>query len=314
MNNLSKKLREFLEKKPLYIPEKFELTEEKLEFPDDLILFTNSLTESDFNKAFTELSQIEMECSTCEQSRPFGRKKIGLDNNYPDDEHLDNDYSVAKVTSKIYAFLFNCHSCFSSEYAFFIEVDIEKCTITKVGQSPSWIPTNAHKNKDIYKFLAKKDAIFFKRALICQSHGFGIAAVSYYRRIVENSTDKILSNIRSFLESEKSSSEKSSLGKIEEKIEQIDKALKETKTSEKIKIAKDAIPETLKEGEMNPLTIIYRILSIGIHKLSEDECIKKCEDIQVALSYLIQKLPQHGEEKKIYSQALKRLTRKIKSS
>jgi hypothetical protein len=302
MNNFTENLRKFFETKPLYSWQKFELSEYATEF--------TYFAPSEFNTEFTNLSQIEMECPTCKRSRPFGRQKIGSGHNYSHDDSDDyshddpiDEYSEAKVPFKIYPFFFKCHTCSLSEYVFFIEVDIENTKIRKIGQSPPWLLTNAH--KDIDRFL-KDDAVFFQRALICQSQGYGIAAFSYYRRIVENSIEKILKSISSFLERE---------GHSSDKIRQIDQALKEPVMDQKIKIAKDAIPESLKQDGINPLGTIYNTLSNGIHRLPEEECLKKCEDIQVALSYLIQKLPEQNEEQRAYINALKRLNdTKSKSS
>ncbi len=88
MTNLNEELKVFLEQKPLYSGKKFELPEFVTEF-DDLA--------REFGLGFPGLSQIEMECLTCKRSRPFGRQKAAL-----------------RVGSKIYAFLFICHTCSSS--------------------------------------------------------------------------------------------------------------------------------------------------------------------------------------------------------
>lgn len=264
MNNLSEKLREFLEKKPLYSWQKFELPE--------------------FEIPFTDLFQIEMECPTCKRSRPFGRE--GID---PGDY-----YSETRLESRIYSFWFKCHSCSSSEYAFYIEVDIENGKIRKAGQSPAW---SINLDKDIDRFL-EDDSEFFKKALMCESQGYDIAAFSYYRRVLENSIGKILENLRSILEMEGSSSEK---------IEQIDRALKGIVMDERIKIAKDAIPNSLRPNGMNPLAIIYDTLSAGIHRLPEEECLKNSEYIRVALSYLIKTLSRQNEEQRAFLEATKSL-------
>lgn len=266
MNNLSEKLREFLEKKPLYSWQKFELPE--------------------YSTQFANLFQIEMECPTCKRSRPFSdRRGTGSGAGYS---------PVAKLESSIYSFWFKCDSCSSSEYAFFIEVDIENGKIRKVGQSPAW---SINLDKDIDRFL-EDDSEFFKKALICESQGYGIAAFSYYRRVLENSIGKILDNLRSILERQGSSSEN---------IEQIDRALKGIVMDERIKLAKDAIPNSLRPNGMNPLAIIYDTLSAGIHRLSEEECLKNSEYIRVALSYLIKTLSRQNEEQRAFLEATKSL-------
>ena len=301
MNNLNEDLRKFFEKTPLYLPQKFQVSECFTDFTD----FTDStesrnLNENDFKTGFANLSQIEMECPTCKQSRPFDCKMIGDDNNL-DDNYPDDDYFVTKLTSRFYAFLFQCHTCASSEYAFLIEVDIEKSELQKIGQSSSWY--SIYDDKIINKFL-KKDATFFKNALKCQSHGYGIGAFSYYRRVLENSIEKILKSIRSVLESE---------GSLEG-VKKINEALEKSSMEDKIDIAKDEIPISLTPGGKNPLKIIYHCLSIGIHNLSEDECLDNSEHIRVALSYLIKTLSQRNEEQKTYTEALNNLDKIKKKS
>jgi len=297
MNNLSE-FREFLEKKPLYSPQKFELPEFDTPFTDLSQIefdrrFTN-LSQIEFDRLFADLAQIEMECPTCKRSRPFGRQRIRLGDDYSEDDYPGDYYPVEKLASRIYPFWFKCLSCSSSEYTFFIEVDIEKSKISKVGQSPPW---SINLDKDIDRFL-EDDADFFKKALICESQGYGIAAFSYYRRVLENSIGKILENLRSLLEMQGSSSEN---------IEQIDKALKGTVMDERIKIAKDAIPNSLTPNGMNPLAIIYDTLSAGIHRLSEEECLKNSKYIRVALSHLIKILTQQNEEQRAFLEAIKSL-------
>ncbi|MBD1943519.1 hypothetical protein H6F50_14335 [Coleofasciculus sp. FACHB-712] len=265
MNNLSEKLREFLEKKPLYSWQKFELPE--------------------YSTQFTNLFQIEMECPTCKRSRPFSDRQV---------TRSAFEYSIPKLESRIYPFCFKCDSCSSTEYAFFVEVDIENGKIRKVGQSPAWSITL---DKDIDRFL-EDDSEYFKKALICESQGYGIAAFSYYRRTLENSIGKILDNLRSILEMQGSSSEN---------IEQIDRALKGIVMDEIIKIAKDAIPNSLRPNGMNPLAIIYDTLSAGIHRLPEEECLKNSEYIRVALSYLIKTLSRQNEEQRAFLDATKSL-------
>lgn len=265
MNNLSEKLREFLEKKPLYSWQKFELRE--------------------YSTECTNFCQIEMECPNCKRSRSFS-------------EHRGRSSDAGSVQmvegSGIYLFWFDCDTCGEGEYAFLIEGDRENGKIRKVGQSPAW---SINLDKDIDRFL-EDDADFFKKALICESQGYGIAAFSYYRRVLENSIGKILENLRSLLEMQGSSSEN---------IEQIDKALKGTVMDERIKIAKDAIPNSLTPNGMNPLAIIYDTLSAGIHRLSEEECLKNSKYIRVALSHLIKILTQQNEEQRAFLEAIKSL-------
>lgn len=144
----------------------------------------------------------------------------------------------------------------------------------------------------------ESDADFLKKALICESQGYGIADFSYYRRILENSIGKILQGLRSMLELNNAPLEE---------IEKIDKALKSIVMDERIKIAKDAVPNHLRPNKMNPLAIIYDTLSAGIHRLSEEQCLEKSQHIRVALSHLIKALTQQNEEQKAFLDSTKSL-------
>jgi hypothetical protein len=92
MNNLSEKLIEFLEKKPLYSWQKFEWRE--------------------YSTECIYLSQIEMECSTCKRSRSFSER----------DGRSSGAGSTLEAVeeSGIYSFWFACDTCGESEYAFLI--------------------------------------------------------------------------------------------------------------------------------------------------------------------------------------------------
>jgi hypothetical protein len=265
MNDFQQDLRHFLENKSLYSWVKMDLPEHAHQF--------------------CALSQIEMQCPKCRKSRPFSDRRA---------RGSGAGLSIPKLESHIYSFRFTCDGCSLSEYTFFVEVDTAEKRVRKVGQSPAW---SINLDKDLEKFL-ESDADFFKKALTCESQGYGIAAFSYYRRVLENSIGKILQNLRSVLELNNAPSED---------IEKIDKALKGTVMDERIKIAKDAVPNHLQPNKMNPLAIIYDTLSAGIHRLSEEQCLENSKNIRRALSYLIKALTQQNEEQKAFLDSMKSL-------
>jgi hypothetical protein len=102
-----------------------------------------------------------------------------------------------------------------------------------------------HLDKDLDKFLGD-DSEYFKKALLCESQGYGIAAFSYYRRVLENSIDKILDSLHSVFVLNSAS---------EEDVKKIDKARNGIVMDERIGIAKDAVPSHLRPNGMNPLAI-----------------------------------------------------------
>jgi hypothetical protein len=265
MNDFNQDLRHFLENKSLYSWIKIDLPE--------------------YATQFCSLSQVEMECPKCRKGRPFSDRRA---------RGSGSGQSIPKLKSDIYSFQFTCDGCSSSKYIFFVEVDTEEKRVRKIGQNPAW---SINLDNDLEKFL-EGDAEFFKKALICESQGYGIAAFSYYRRVLENSIGKILQSLRSVLELNNASSEE---------IEKIDKALNGVVMDERIKIAKDAVPNHLRPNRMNPLAIIYDTLSAGIHRLPEEQCLENSQHIRIALSYLIKALTQQNEEQKAFLDSMKSL-------
>ena len=265
MDDFNQNIRYFLEKKSLYSWSKIDLPE--------------------YATQFCSLSKIEMECPKCRKSRPFFDRRA---------RGSGVGQSIPKLESDIYSFRFTCDDCSSCEYIYFVEVDTEEKRIRKVGQSPAW---SINLDKDLESFL-EDDAEFFKKALICESQGYGIAAFSYYRRVLENSIGKILQSLRSVLELNNACSEE---------IEKINKALNGIVMDERIKIAKDAVPNHLRPNGMNPLAIIYDTLSAGIHRLPEEQCLENSQQIRIALSYLIRALTQQNEEQKAFLDSMKSL-------
>lgn len=265
MNDFNQDLRCFLEKKALYSWVKIGLPE--------------------YATQFYSLFQVEMECPKCKKSRPFSDRRP---------RGSGYGQSTPKLESNVYSFRFTCDGCSLSEYIFFVEVDTEEKRVRKVGQNPAW---SINLDKDLEKFL-ESDSEFFKKALICESQSYGIAAFSYYRRVLENSIGKILQNLRSVLELNNASSEE---------IEKIEKALNGIVMDERIKIAKDAVPSYLRPNGMNPLAIIYDTLSAGIHRLPEEQCLENSQHIRVALFYLIKALTQQSEEQKTFLSSMKSL-------
>lgn len=122
--------------------------------------------------------------------------------------------------------------------------------LIKIGQYPS-IATLSFSELDEYRHVmddsVRKE---FGTALGLFANGVGIGAYTYLRRIFETIIMKA---------SETAIDE----GKIEKA------AFNKARTTEKINMVKDELPETIVD---NP--VLYGIISKGIHELSEEECIE----------------------------------------
>ena len=70
-----------------------------------------------------------------------------------------------------------------------------------------------------------------------------------------------------------------------------DDAARETKFSKAVDMMKDAIPPKLLilDGE-NPLTLLYKPLSVQLHDLTDEECLQQAADIRLVLTALLENI------------------------
>ncbi len=143
----------------------------------------------------------------------------------------------------------------------------------KIGQFPPW---DISIDKNLKKIL-KKYKVIYKKGLECESQGYGVGAFAYYRRIVEGTIDDILVKIISLVPEENKN----------DYLETIKQTKKSKRADQKISMVTKYIPDTFMIKGNNPLKLLYNHLSIGIHSLSDEECMDKANQIRIILNYLI---------------------------
>lgn len=80
--------------------------------------------------------------------------------------------------------------------------------------------------------------------------------------------------------------------------------------SEKIKVVKDFLPDSLKKDEFNPLKTLYDTLSEGIHEKSDSKCLEYSKLIRSCLEYLIHQIYLPNREKNLYTENMRKLISK----
>ena len=143
---------------------------------------------------------------------------------------------------------------------------VERSVVTKVqkiGQIPALsisIPKGLEKN------LGAASASMYKKALISRNQGYGLAAVTYLRRVVEDKTDELIDVVAQVGEAH---------GVETEIVNKIRAAKSERTTYDsKLKLASTVLPASITPDGANPLGILYDLVSEGIHDLSEERCIE----------------------------------------
>jgi hypothetical protein len=68
-------------------------------------------------------------------------------------------------------------------------------------------------------------------------------------------------------------------------VQALEQAKQTTVTKDRIALVKDLLPEILRPGGMNPLSVLHSVLSEGIHDLSDEECVEKAAAIREVLVF-----------------------------
>jgi hypothetical protein len=207
----------FLFKKPLYDPIK--LTERRRD-----ILFND------------ENLRLDGYCPGCSERRTFAKQSGSVPHGFQFTSHETYVTYVIKCTRHEHHRL-----------RFYIHVG--RADLAKVGQHPSFADIAIDESKQFSKLLTAEDRGEFHKALGLASHGVGIGAFVYLRRIFER---LINSRFQEYKEAE---------GWDEKKFN-------ESRMAEKIDMLKSHLPAFLVENRR-----IYSIVSLGIHQLSENDCL-----------------------------------------
>lgn len=146
-------------------------------------------------------------------------------------------------------------------------------TAMKLGEHP---PFGSHLAKRLQDMLSKDDLELYRRGLRTEREGHGIGAAAYYRRVVENQWTTLVKKLRNAAEK---------LGTPKEKLNVFDDALAQPQFSTAVELLRDAIPPKLLilDGK-NPLTLLYRPLSVQLHDLGDEQCLQQAADIRVVLN------------------------------
>ena len=146
--------------------------------------------------------------------------------------------------------------------------------------------------------LIGPDRDLFLQGRRAESQGMGIGAFSYYRRVVESQKGRIIAEIARVAQR---------LGAKPEMLQTFKAAEKETQFSKAIEAIKDGIPDVLRIGPHNPLTLLHTALSEGLHEHTDKECLEIAQEIRLVLTELAERLSQALKEEAELQTAVSRL-------
>lgn len=164
------------------------------------------------------------------------------------------------------------------EYASGLYPGAGKVIMTKLGELPPFGPVVPSR----LIALTGDDQDFFWKGRRAESMGLGIAAFAYYRRVVENQKNRLIDEFIKVA---------TRIGKTE-LVPDLEKAKRETHFSSAIASVKAGIPEVLKINGHNPLTLLHKALSEGLHAETDKQCLELATAIRVVLTELAESVQQ----------------------
>lgn len=248
-----------------------------------------SLEQTPYGVCIMNTPALQLHCEKCDGLRIFRFKK---------------DKEITTLSGSNYKFIYVhyiCSNCEDTNKTFSLAVKLDSNDTNsglayKFGELPPFGPQTPSKLIS----LVGRERDNFLKGRRCETQGLGIGAFTYYRRVIESQKDKILSEIIKVSKS---------LNLPKDKLEILELALSETQFTKALDLAKDALPESLLINGQNPLTLLYRALSEGLHNLSDEECLSIAHDIRLVLGELSERLAQALKDDNELTQALSRLNK-----
>ena len=200
---------------------------------------------------------------------------------------------------------YRCSNCKNTEKIFSLAAFLDENSTSgecyKFGEKPDYGPTTAAR----LITLIGPDRDTFLRGRRCENQGLGIGAFVYYRRVVENQKNRILSEIITVAKK---------LGATPEAVQELETAKAETRFSQALASVKDSIPQALLINGHNPLQLLHSALSDGLHDRDDAYCLELASSIRVVLAELSERLSQALKDEAKLNKALSHLLNRKKEA
>ena len=238
---------EWLLERPLYSP---------IELGDDVCRGVKAIL--NYKKTF------DVFCPGCRQSATFSPiVSTGTTTNNSEEERLTRIRQIGGSTSPLSVWRLPAFSkkiiCTRNHHHVDFHFVMKDEAIIKIGQYPSLADIAIGDISQFEKALGEKRLHELNKAIGLAAHGVGIGSYVYLRRVFE-----------SLIEEAHSKAIKNT-GWDEE-------AYEKSRMKEKVLLLKEFLPEFIvQHPEM------YSILSLGVHELTEDECLKYFEALKSAI-------------------------------
>ena len=192
---------------------------------------------------------------------------------------------------------YNCRNCGRSLKIFALLIHHTENLageVYKIGEYPPFGPPIPSRVIS----LVGPDRELFIRGRRSENQGLGIGAFAYYRRVVENQWKRLVDEILKVADR---------VGAPGDRIAALKKAREETQFSKAVDTLKVALPDVLLINGHNPLTLLHKALSQGLHEQSEDECLRFGSSMRIILTELAERIGLALKDQAELEEAVNRL-------
>lgn len=187
---------------------------------------------------------------------------------------------------------YRCELCKAHHVVFLLSHRNQR--LMKVGQFP---PLSTKIPKNIETRLGPSSELYWK-ALVCRNQGFGVGALAYFRRVVEEKTNELIDVVAELAEAH-------GIGQAD--VEKLRSAKNEKTYDQKIRVAAPVVPKSLMPDGVNPLATLYSLLSEGLHARTEEECLQIVDDMRDVFEHVFGTLRAQIENQKQFVTKVQRL-------
>ena len=167
--------------------------------------------------------------------------------------------------------------------------------LRKFGQ---WPAQSINPSREIEKQLRESTLGLFEKGLTSLVHGFGLCALTYFRRVLEDATLQVIDLFADTAAAD---------GNTEAE-RTIRAAQSSGRTEDRLKLAAEALSESVRPGGANRLAVLDSHYSRGIHSLSDVECLAVARDLHFALEYVFKKWRLQLEDAAKFKATVQRYT------
>ena len=168
-------------------------------------------------------------------------------------------------------------------------MNFEVGNVAKVGQYPE---LREPVSPELAKKLDEDHLKYYRTAIRLRNFNLGIGALSYIRRVVEDTVNDLLDVVID------------EARRDGEDVTELERAKAGHNFDAKMEIAKCKLPKRLMPGGHNPLDKLHDLASSGIHALSDEQCSDKFDQAREVFEFFFEELPRRQAREAKFTKSL----------